>query len=76
MTGVQTCALPILHSLRWRRAKLVVHGEAGWQSANALDGAALVFKTSEWRRDSRIELIFEQPQDEQTLSRALAACRI
>lgn len=65
-----------LDSLRWRRAKLVVHGEPGWQSANALGGAALVFKTSEWRRDSRIELIFEQPQDEQTLSRALAACRL
>lgn len=65
-----------LGKLPWRRAKLVVHGEHGWQSANALDGAALVFKASEWRRDSRIELIFEQPQDEQLLTRALAAHRI
>ncbi len=65
-----------LDGLRWRRAKLVVHGEHGWQSANALDGAALVFKASEWRRDSRIELIFEQPLDEQALTCGLAACRI
>lgn len=65
-----------LDGLGWRRAKLVVHGEHGWQSANALDGAAPAFKPSEWRRDSRIELIFEQPQDQRALSRALAACRI
>lgn len=65
-----------LGNIPWRRAKLVVHGERGWRSANALNGTALNFEPSEWRRDSRIELIFDQPQDEQLLGRALAACRI
>lgn len=65
-----------LAGLNWRRAKLVVHGEQGWHSANALDGAVPEFRPSEWRRDSRIELIFDQPQDGQALGDALAACRI
>jgi G3E family GTPase len=65
-----------LGALPWRRAKLVLHGEHGWQAANALEGAAPLFTGSEWRRDSRIELIFAEPQNEQALTRTLAACRL
>ena len=60
----------------WRRAKLVAHGDNGWQSANALDGGALVFGPSEWRRDTRIELIFAEPQPQAELERAMKGCRI
>ncbi len=64
-----------LASLDWRRAKLVIHSVDGWVSANAVDNSPLAWQTSEWRRDSRIELIFNAPQDVATLQAALAACR-
>ena len=64
-----------LASLEWRRAKLVIHGAEGWVSANAVDNSPLAWQTSEWRRDSRIELIFSEPQDVAALQAALAACR-
>ncbi|AUG44025.1 cobalamin biosynthesis protein CobW [Pseudomonas chlororaphis] len=63
-----------LASLDWRRAKLVVHGADGWVSGNALDNAALHWQASEWRRDSRIELIFSEPQDVAVLQQSLAEC--
>ena len=65
-----------LHSLDWRRAKLVVHCAAGWCSANALDNAEIDWQPSEWRRDSRLELIFHQAQDLARLQDGLAACRL
>lgn len=64
-----------LESLEWRRAKLVIHSAEGWMSANAVDNASLAWQPSEWRRDSRIELIFSAPQDVAALQMALAACR-
>lgn len=64
-----------LASLPWRRAKLVLRADDGWHSANALDGAPLVWRSSEWRRDSRLELIFAEAQDAQTLQAGLAGCR-
>ncbi len=64
-----------LTSLAWRRAKLVIHSRDGWVSANAVDNSSLVWQPSEWRRDSRIELIFSQPHDAGALQSALAACR-
>jgi G3E family GTPase len=64
-----------LASLAWRRAKLVIHSGAGWVSANAVDNSPLAWQASEWRRDSRIELIFSTPQDVASLQAALAACR-
>ncbi|MBN2991896.1 GTP-binding protein [Pseudomonas cedrina subsp. fulgida] len=64
-----------LASLEWRRAKLVIHSAEGWISANAVDNSTLAWQPSEWRRDSRIELIFSSPQDVGTLQAALAACR-
>ena len=64
-----------LSSLDWRRAKLVIHSLQGWVSANAVDNSLLAWQASEWRRDSRIELIFSEPQDVAALQAALAACR-
>ncbi|QLL13391.1 CobW family GTP-binding protein [Pseudomonas chlororaphis] len=63
-----------LASLDWRRAKLVVHGADGWVSGNALDNAAPHWQASEWRRDSRIELIFSEAQDVAALQKSLAEC--
>ncbi|MEO8488953.1 MULTISPECIES: CobW family GTP-binding protein [unclassified Pseudomonas] len=64
-----------LANLDWRRAKLVIHSPDGWVSANAVDNSPLAWQPSEWRRDSRIELIFSAPQDAAALQAALAACR-
>lgn len=55
----------------WQRAKLIIHSPAGWQSMNAVDNVIPLWKTSEWRRDSRIELIFSAPQDETALDASL-----
>ena len=65
-----------LTHMRWQRAKCVVHTNAGWLSVNALDGQSLHWQNSEWRKDSRLELIFTEVQDEQQLSAELAACRV
>lgn len=65
-----------LAAVPWRRAKLVLHGEEGWRSANALDGAPLQWQASEWRKDSRLELIFAAPQDNTVLAAGLQACRV
>ncbi|KRP60228.1 CobW family GTP-binding protein [Pseudomonas orientalis] len=64
-----------LTSLEWRRAKLVIHSRDAWVSANAVDNSPLAWQPSEWRRDSRIELIFSAPQDVAALQTALTACR-
>jgi G3E family GTPase len=64
-----------LGSHAWRRAKLIVHCAEGWVSANALDNSAVAWQPSEWRQDSRIELIFSAPQDLEVLQRGLADCR-
>lgn len=63
-----------LQSLEWRRAKLVIHSASGWVSGNALQGSELQWAPSEWRKDSRLELIFAAPQDEAELSAQLAKC--
>ena len=64
-----------LERLEWRRAKLVIHSTEGWVSANALDNSLLDWQVSEWRRDSRIELIFSEPQAVPELQEGLAGCR-
>jgi G3E family GTPase len=63
-----------LQRLDWLRAKMVIHSADGWVSGNALANAAPQWQVSEWRRDSRLELIFSQPQDEARLQLELAAC--
>jgi hypothetical protein len=65
-----------LHGMNWRRAKLVIHSEQGWVSGNGLDNDAVQWQASEWRRDSRLELIFTAPQDEVQLQAQLAACLV
>lgn len=65
-----------LAALDWRRAKMVVHTAQGWRAANALAGQPLAWEESAWRRDSRIELIFDQAQDHVALERGMLACRL
>ncbi len=65
-----------LASLNWQRAKLVIHSSEGWVSANALDNGELIWQASEWRKDSRIELIFVDPHNIAELQKGLAQCRI
>ncbi|MHA3734212.1 CobW family GTP-binding protein [Pseudomonas sp. Eth.TT006] len=65
-----------LQALNWRRAKLVIHSANGWVSGNVLENAEFDWQPSEWRRDSRIELIFADPQDVAELQAGLAQCRV
>jgi G3E family GTPase len=65
-----------LESLDWRRAKLVIHSVEGWVSGNALDNSMLDWQRSEWRQDSRIELIFSEVQDVDSLQKGLASCLV
>jgi len=64
-----------LAGLAWQRAKLIIHSAKGWMSVNAVDNSTLNWQSSEWRQDSRIELIFNEPQDRQVLQDGLASCR-
>ncbi|MDD2059615.1 CobW-like GTP-binding protein [Pseudomonas sp. GD03860] len=67
----------LLRDFDWRRAKLVIHSPNGWQSINAVAGQdALQWQPSEWRRDSRLELIFSTAQDQTALQQAMQACRV
>jgi hypothetical protein len=52
-----------------------MRGEQDWLAANALDGAELTLTPSAWRRDSRLELIFERAQDSQRLNALFQDCR-
>ncbi|MBF7728900.1 CobW family GTP-binding protein [Pseudomonas sp. N040] len=65
-----------LAGLPWWRAKLVLQSNAGWLSGNALDGAPVHWQSSEWRKDSRLELIFATAQDVAVLQAGLLACRL
>ena len=63
-----------LERLDWQRAKLVIHGSAGWFSNNSVDNSIAQWRSSEWRKDSRLELIFAQPQDLDLLCSGLESC--
>ncbi|GAB3373119.1 CobW family GTP-binding protein [Azotobacter armeniacus] len=65
-----------LAGLAWRRAKLVLRTEAGWLSGNALNGEPIRWQPSEWRRDSRLELIFAAVRDEAAIKAGMEACRL
>ena len=65
-----------LADLGWRRAKMVIHSPQGWRSANALESQALEWQVSEWRRDSRIELIYPQAQGVDRLEQGMRGCRL
>lgn len=65
-----------LRAWPWRRAKGVIHSIEGWQSFNGLNGDVPAWQPSDWRRDTRIELIFDQPQSQPALQAGLSECRI
>lgn len=60
----------------WQRAKMVIHGANGWVSANAVDNDDLIWESSDWRHDSRLELIFNTAQDAEALQARFEACRL
>lgn len=64
----------VLATLPWRRAKGVIHSTDGWQSFNGLAGELPQWLESDWRCDSRIELIFERAQPQAPLMAAIAGC--
>ncbi|KPY11271.1 Cobalamin synthesis protein/P47K family protein [Pseudomonas savastanoi pv. phaseolicola] len=68
------CILYWLESIEWRRAKMVIHSEGGWYSGNVVDGAPLAWQISEWRQDSRLELIFSTDQDVDKLQAQMVEC--
>jgi hypothetical protein len=63
-----------LSTTSWRRAKGVIHAVDKWVSINAVDNVIPQWQASEWRRDSRLELIFVQPQDEGMLDQLMRGC--
>ncbi|WP_026014045.1 CobW family GTP-binding protein [Pseudomonas psychrophila] len=65
-----------LKSLNWRRAKLVIRASEGWFSSNSVDNSLQQWASSEWRQDSRVELIFEGQQDLELLRSGLENCLI
>lgn len=65
-----------LRAWPWRRAKGVIHSVDGWQSFNGLMGDMPAWQPSDWRRDTRIELIFDQPQSQPALQAGLSDCRV
>lgn len=65
-----------LRTWPWRRAKGVIHSVEGWQSFNGLNGDMPAWQPSDWRRDTRIELIFDQPQSQSVLQAGLSECRV
>lgn len=65
-----------LNKWPWQRAKGVIHSGDGWQSFNTVPGSEALWQPSEWRQDSRLELIFAEQQPLPVLQAALAACRL
>ena len=63
-----------LESWNWRRAKLVIHTPTGWFSTNCVENTIEQWKNCEWRKDSRLELIFDHPQDQSLLLVGLEKC--
>jgi hypothetical protein len=66
----------LLERWPWTRAKMILHTRGGWQSANLLPHQPLTWRASEWRKDSRLELIFDEPQDAGQLDDDWAACLV
>lgn len=63
-----------LGNLAWRRAKCVLHGDSGWKAGNGLHGELAPWTDSHWHQDSRLELIFAEPQDVEALDQGLQRC--
>lgn len=60
----------------WQRAKMAIRGDTGWVSGNFVAGAHMEWQATQWRQDSRLELIFSTAQDVAALQRQFDACRI
>ena len=65
-----------LENESWHRAKLVIHSTQGWRSSNLLAGQTAQWRPSEWRRDSRVELIFDTSQDATRLQQGLLRAQV
>jgi G3E family GTPase len=63
-----------LQTWPWVRAKAIIHTQSGWRSTNLLPGGPITWRSSEWRKDSRLELIFDHPQHNEQLNEQWAAC--
>ena len=66
----------LLDSLSWVRAKGVIHSSQGWMAFNAVPGEAVPWQASEWRQDTRIELIFTETQTADMLTNAWCTCLV
>lgn len=58
----------------FNRAKAVLNTNAGWLSLNLNAEDTVHWQASEWRNDSRLELIFSSAQDQAQLSHELTFC--
>ena len=63
-----------LQGLGYLRAKGIVQTAEGAAACNLTPGQVIDWQPSPWRRDSRLELIFSQPQDAPALSQSLRQC--
>lgn len=63
-----------LSTIDWRRAKGIIRLGDNWESFNAVDNVMPEWQPTEWRKDSRLELIFTRPQDRRMLEQGLREC--
>jgi len=66
----------VLASLQATRAKAVIHSSEGWVSFNGVRDEHTSWKASEWRRDSRLELIFPQAHSSEKLAERFSHCLV
>ena len=66
----------VLASLATMRAKAVIHSEEGWVSFNGVREERTFWQASEWRKDSRIELIFPQAHLSEKLTELFSHCLV
>jgi G3E family GTPase len=66
----------VLASLATTRAKAVIHSGEGWVSFNGVRNERTLWQASEWRKDSRIELIFPQAHASEKLEHLFSQCLV
>lgn len=66
----------LLQHWPWKRAKMIIRSPMGWHSANLLPQQPIEWQPSEWRKDSRVELIFDSPQPVAELEKAWETCEL
>lgn len=70
------CVTKVLASLATTRAKAVIHSSEGWMSFNGVRNDRTAWQCSEWRKDSRIELIFPQAHSSEALANLFSQCLV